>query len=213
MAITITHKESGEHATVSIPFWSYFRGSVNMSRMTRAMWRSGMTDEQREEFALDFAKRIGVENNEISVNALKDGQDVFPKAEQKSVLKEESTKELLAASFGERDPHSTEKGQQVSYWEEAARAKNFAKEQNRSGRRISPLVLAEIRATIAASLSTVHSATNESFPASRTNLILHSLSNAHERVLVYNLFSIASGLEADVVTIATFDTLIRLRHI
>jgi SpoVK/Ycf46/Vps4 family AAA+-type ATPase len=200
MSVTITHKESGEHATVSIPFWSYFRGSVNMSRITRAMWRSGMTDEQRKEFALDFAKRIGVENNEISVKALKDGQDVFPEVVQKSVPMEEPTKELSATSSEEGDRHYTENNQQVSNGKET-RAENFAKEQNRSGRRISPLVLAEIRATIAASLHTVHSATNESFPASRTNLILHSPSNAHERVLVHNLVSIASGVEADVVTL------------
>jgi SpoVK/Ycf46/Vps4 family AAA+-type ATPase len=198
MSVTITHKESGEHATVSIPFWSYFRGSVNMSRMTRAMWRSGMTEEQRKEFALDFAKRIGVENNEIAVKALKDGQDVFTKLEQNSVIAEERTKGQSAASFEGKDGSYTEKGQRISSGREAP-AEIFVKEQNRSGRRISPLILAEIRATIAASLSTVHSASNESFPASRTNLILHSPSNAHEGILMYNLFSIASELDADVV--------------
>ncbi|KAF2792293.1 AAA-domain-containing protein [Melanomma pulvis-pyrius CBS 109.77] len=203
-SLTITHTESREHATVSIPFWSYARGVRNLSEMARAMWKKGMSDEDRKVFARDFARRIGVQDDLSAVKALEHGEELKPAAEE-----DRHSGETFAESFEAKNiEEATEVGVQrfnerveQLKREVEPKDKRYAAEQNRSGRRISPLILAEIRATIAASLSSVHTAAADSFPSSKTNLILHSPSNEHEDILVKNLFTISSELETDIVTL------------
>ena len=67
------------------------------------------------------------------------------------------------------------------------------------------MILAEIRATIAASLTTLHPTVNDSFPSSKTNLILYSPINEHESMLREIVQSTANELGADVVTLEAQD--------
>ncbi|KAF2708349.1 AAA-domain-containing protein [Pleomassaria siparia CBS 279.74] len=203
VSLTITHTESGKHATCSLPFWSYARGVSNISEMVQAMWRSkGLTEEQRKEFARDFAKRIGVADETI-VKALERGEELnIPDLSGKSIaLLETSRKAEFNAS--ERRANSSVKGPDVESAMDPQDAA-FAHEQDRSGRRISPLILAEIRATIAASLST-NLPTTDSFPSSKTNLVLHSPSDDSEPLLVKSIYAIAAELEADVIRLQPQD--------
>lgn len=68
-------------------------------------------------------------------------------------------------------------------------------------KRISRLVRTEITATIAASLSALKPSSNNSFPAAKTNVILHSPEAEHERIVDRCVFGIAQQLQSDVITL------------
>jgi SpoVK/Ycf46/Vps4 family AAA+-type ATPase len=64
---------------------------------------------------------------------------------------------------------------------------------------ISPLVLAEVRATIAASLSALRPSLGDLFPAAKTNLIIHSASAEQEDVVDACIQKLAEDLHSDVI--------------
>lgn len=70
---------------------------------------------------------------------------------------------------------------------------------------ISPLVLAEIRATVAASLSSLRPSAGDSFPAAKTNLILHSPAAAHEMVVDECIYRLAEDLRSDLIVLTAQD--------
>jgi hypothetical protein len=74
-----------------------------------------------------------------------------------------------------------------------------------ASRRISPLVLAEVRATIAASLSALTPSVGDSFPAAKTNLILHSPAAGHEKVVNACIHDIAEDLQCDLIVLTAQD--------
>jgi hypothetical protein len=88
----------------------------------------------------------------------------------------------------------------------AARKREIAKtRQMGSSRRLSSLVIAEIRATIAASLSSLQPAAGDSFPAAKTNLILHSPTVEHEASIDECVTSTAFELGSDVIVLSAQD--------
>jgi SpoVK/Ycf46/Vps4 family AAA+-type ATPase len=74
-----------------------------------------------------------------------------------------------------------------------------------SPRPVSPLVLAEIRATIAASLSALRPSLGDAFPAAKTNLILHSPVAEHGEVIDACIHELADDLQSDVVVLTAQD--------
>lgn len=72
-------------------------------------------------------------------------------------------------------------------------------------RRISPIVNAEIRATIAASLTALNPASIGSFPSAKTNVILHSAVAEHDKLVENSIYEIAEDLGADVITLKAQD--------
>jgi hypothetical protein len=70
---------------------------------------------------------------------------------------------------------------------------------------ISPLVLAEIRASVAASLSALRPSVGDSFPAAKTNLILHSPTAAHETVVDECIHRLAEDLRSDLIVLTAQD--------
>lgn len=72
-------------------------------------------------------------------------------------------------------------------------------------RHISPLVLAEIQATVAASLHALGTTVGDSFPSSKTNLILHSPAAEHEKLVDAYVQRIASDQTSDLITLKAQD--------
>jgi hypothetical protein len=70
---------------------------------------------------------------------------------------------------------------------------------------ISPLVLAEIRATIAASLSALRPSLGDSFPAAKTNLILHSPADGQAEIVNACIHRLAEDLHSDVIVLTAMD--------
>lgn len=82
-----------------------------------------------------------------------------------------------------------------------------AAQPRRSGasKRMSPLVRTEITATIAASLSTLKPSPYDTFPAAKTNVILHSPEADHERIVDQCVYGVAEELQSDVITLRAQD--------
>ncbi|KAK3215144.1 hypothetical protein GRF29_19g2353450 [Pseudopithomyces chartarum] len=70
---------------------------------------------------------------------------------------------------------------------------------------VPPFVLAEIRAAIAASLSTLQPSPTDSFPATKTNLVLHCPSSGRDQELAHFLGDVAREQGADVITLHAQD--------
>ncbi|KAH7398865.1 hypothetical protein DE146DRAFT_718899 [Phaeosphaeria sp. MPI-PUGE-AT-0046c] len=70
---------------------------------------------------------------------------------------------------------------------------------------ISPIVLAEIRATVAASLFALQPSLGDSFPAAKTNLILHSSTAAQEGAVDVCLRRIVDDLQSDLIVLTAPD--------
>jgi hypothetical protein len=88
----------------------------------------------------------------------------------------------------------------------AARKREIAKtRQMGSSRRLSSLVVAEIRATIAASLSALQPAAGDSFPAAKTNLQLHSPVAEHEASIDECVTSTAFEMASYVIVLSAQD--------
>jgi hypothetical protein len=70
---------------------------------------------------------------------------------------------------------------------------------------MSPLALAEIRATMAACLSTPRSSAGDSFSSAKTNLVLHSPAAEHEKLMDTCVHEAAAELQADLITLNAQD--------
>jgi hypothetical protein len=70
---------------------------------------------------------------------------------------------------------------------------------------ISPLVLAEIRASIAASLSALRPSLGDSFPSAKTNLIIHSPTAGQEEIVDACIHKLAGDLHSDVIVLTAQD--------
>ncbi|KAF2272833.1 AAA-domain-containing protein [Westerdykella ornata] len=185
--LELKHKASGEKASLSIPVSTHAAAFKAISQIIKALWRQGLSKEHREMLARDFARRMGREDDEEFVKALERGEE--PRVG-------------LWQEAGSAAPEDTSgvRGEGDLAMELKMRTKLL-----QDGRRISPLLLAEIRATMAASLSTIQPATTHSFPAAKTNLILHSPSNDYETVLHSTVQLLAAEFGADVVTLNAQD--------
>lgn len=75
----------------------------------------------------------------------------------------------------------------------------------RTANRMSPLALAEIRANMAACLSTPRSSAGDSFSSAKTNLILHSPAAEHEKLMDTCVHEVAAELQADLITLNAQD--------
>ncbi|KAF2258240.1 AAA-domain-containing protein [Lojkania enalia] len=218
--LSIKHIGTGEHGTCSIPFrGSYARGVRSVVDLVTAMWKD-LSEEQKRDFARDLVRRIGVPENADHANPVgkkgKENSDFSPpsrgfdrfmaEAEMVEELNMKTTGSEVSAPSGVRRKLGALKGTVPGAFKmtETQSAPNLGREAN-LGRRISPLLISEIQATIAASLSSIQPAISDSFPSSKTNLILHAPSNDHERSLTRIVHSISSEIEADVVTLDAQD--------
>ncbi|KAH8730578.1 ATPase family AAA domain-containing protein 1-A [Phaeosphaeriaceae sp. PMI808] len=71
--------------------------------------------------------------------------------------------------------------------------------------RMSPLMLAEIRATIAASLSALHPSAGDLFPSTKTNLIIHSPAAEHENLVDTCIHKMARHLGSELIILQASD--------
>ncbi|KAF2017421.1 AAA-domain-containing protein [Aaosphaeria arxii CBS 175.79] len=195
LALTIQHKESGEHATCEIPLLAESTGVKGVSEMFRAMWGKGLSAKQIERFGRNFAQSSGQEAIGVS---------------EKSFGKKEAVVEDHVAATPEESLHTEQNG--VTPADTFAKREEFT--QNRflehtkilsERKAMSPLLYAEIRAALAGSLSAIQPAISDSFPSAKTNLTLHSPSYRNEQALNSIISSLASDLDADLITLTAQD--------
>lgn len=215
--VSLNHPESGEHAAVRMSASTNEDAAKAVSQLMNTLWGKGLSEEHMRLLAENevqgFAQSLGYENDDQLAEALKrddprliemlekhgDRFAVYERAIEKSL-----ESELREAAHGrEVDKGASER---MAFGAKAAMLRyKIVKNQRNHWRRISPLLLAEIRTTIAASLSAVEPSVNHSFPSTKTNLILHCPSNRQEKTLNSAVQLVASELGADVVTLQAQD--------
>lgn len=163
--------------------------------MVRAMWKVDISKELRKSLARDFAKRMRREDDVDVIKTLEKGEEPLEDARPKVSEPEEI--EEMTRNADNQDTRGTIRKERESF--------QRTKKRKSEEKSISPLLLAEIRATIAAALSTVEPAISNTFPSAKTNLVLHSPSNNSEALLSHVVQSIAHELGADVVVLQAQD--------
>ncbi|KAF1999111.1 AAA-domain-containing protein [Amniculicola lignicola CBS 123094] len=179
ISLSIRNSELGEHGTVSIPFWNYKYGVAGMAELVHALWAKDLAPEGQGAFARHCIRR----------------HEATP---------EERFWEFLQGKLGNQPSEGTEEQSQEAKDKALRKHSKLALNRDRAGRTLSSLALAEIRAAMAASLSAVHTASNDSFPTAKTNLILHGLSK-YDWVMLDTVYSIAADMGADVIALSAQD--------
>ncbi|KAL7773684.1 hypothetical protein CFE70_003650 [Pyrenophora teres f. teres 0-1] len=192
LSVAVTHTKSGEQAACTIPAGFNPETAQILSRLVRGLWSWRLDDHEKLKVEQYLEGKWGLHdeiashsspplNNEPLVNT-DDGR------------KTEPLDEALARWT---------KFREASTIRDAARILTEL-ETGISGR-ISPLIAAEIRATIAASLASLQPAIGNSFPATKTNLILHSPTPEHEASIDACVKSCAFELGSDVIVLEAQD--------
>ncbi|KAF2728587.1 AAA-domain-containing protein [Polyplosphaeria fusca] len=186
--VSIKPKTSEHSATCMIPFKGYARTLGNLSHMTKAMWpAAGLSDEHMRDFARDFLDAESMEDQEKAPG------DVF----------------TMRAGAAEKESADIDKESKP-----LARKRRAHTEHVRTTRRLSettlensmsPLVRAEIRATIAACLTANQPAITESFPSIKSNVILQSPSDSNGAILEDIVQQSAIDMGADVISFDALD--------
>lgn len=233
LSVAVTHTESGEHATCSIPAGSDFDAAQVLSRVVRGLWYRRLDDHEKRKVEKYLEERTVLAENAGSKESLTHGDNTIAKMEamladakfadtkeahsmfdlppiptEDSALTEAWTKLSKLQNDSNMDPRTKVDAmrKQSAKLEKAAKRRAAAKARHMgTSKRLSSLVVAEIRATIVASLSTLRPAVGDSFPSSKTNLILHSPAAEHEDSIDQCILTNAFELGSDVITLHAQD--------
>ncbi|CAO2651024.1 Nn.00g093210.m01.CDS01 [Neocucurbitaria sp. VM-36] len=226
LSVDVSHAGSGEHASCTIPAGGEIDPTQALSRLVRGLWSWRLDDEEKRKVEKHLEKMAAlVENTEADgsldsskesiARAQRESANRSPEADAETSKKLEEEYELARAwmrlyKSSDADMDSPKKMEavkkQTAKLERATRRRELAiAQQSATSRRLSALVVAEIRATIAASLTTLRPAAGDSFPSAKTNLILHSPAAEHERSLDECVYTTALEMGSDVIVLHAQD--------
>ena len=187
LSVSITHTETQESATCSIPASKNLDAVKVLARLVRGLWGRRLDDQEKHKIERYLEERIAAgtgSNAEVESLGLVDNNAHSMSAEELR-MRVELREQLFSATeepkadpsrpFADRVNELSSKTQRYMLKREQAKSRS-----SRGSKRLSPVVLAEVRATIAASLSTLRPSIGNTFPATKTNLILHSPVPDHE---------------------------------
>jgi hypothetical protein len=249
LSVSVSHAESGEQATCSIPASRDVDAVQALSRLVRGLWGNRLDDQEKRKVekyldarttlleAVGPAEAAG-ESKEPTVDA-KPGPAPSPPDTALSTLDHHflSTLERMSAetkAMARADLSDAELAQftklakrlqelradpglegqqreetpkkQTTKIERVGRKREAARRQRLStSNQISPLVRAEIRATMAACLSALPLAPGDTFPSAKTNLILHSPAAEHEKLVNDCVHEAAAELGTDLIVLRAQD--------
>jgi len=223
ITLSLQRRESDETSTCTIPLSRPSAGVKLLTQFLWGAWDTGLNAEQKRRFARQLASTLGAADDEHVVQALEQGEDMVAEDAYTNgeklyrllgplVLGRRKLEDRIADLPVLRDAALSEK---VAEWQRKFRdtahsidvhceALGSAYEQ-KSVNEVPPYVLAEIRATIAASLSALQPASTNIFPSAKTNLVLHCPSNDQEKLMTRTVMSTASELGAEVVVLHAQD--------
>ncbi|KAL1792541.1 hypothetical protein ACET3X_009048 [Alternaria dauci] len=221
LSVAVTHAESGEHAACTIPARRDSDATQVLSRLVRGLWSRRLDDLEKLRVDKYLDERMApadeaethlsqLRNDEAvaSTQAGRPGEVPIATITEDSAFTEAWSKLSKLNNDTEMDPRKKIEAmrKQSAKLGMAARKREIARtRQMGSSRRLSSLVIAEIRATIAASLSSLQPAATDSFPATKTNLILHSPTTEHEASIDECIASTAFELGSDVIVLNAQD--------
>jgi hypothetical protein len=221
LSVAVSHTESGEHATCAIPAQSDSDTAQVLSRLVRGLWSRRLDDNERHRVEKYLEERMAmVEKTDIqesqsrndeavaSTEAGRPGDVPIATITEDSAFTETWTKLSKLQNDADMDPRKKIDAMrnQSAKLGLAARKREIARtRQMGTSRQLSSLVVAEIRATIAAALSTLQPAAGDSFPSAKTNLILHSPAPEHETLIDGCVVQTALEMGSDVVFLTAQD--------
>lgn len=178
--LDLRRQENDESGTCSVPINSPAQAVQLLSDFVFHAWGGGLASEEKTQFAHRLARSLGL-------------------LESEEALQELASDSYHVASGPDSLPS-------LQHSDDASTPPHLPETRNKRPRGyIPPFVLAEIRAQIAASLSAMHPSSTDSFPATKTNLILHCPSTGRDRELAYFLGAVAREHGADLVTLNAQD--------
>ncbi|KAJ4297907.1 hypothetical protein N0V90_005806 [Kalmusia sp. IMI 367209] len=218
--LSLQRRNTDEVGSCSIPIHAPPAALQLLSDFIFQAWSGGLHDDEKRRFLRQWALSLGLKDSEDVLGALERGEDPPGSRkhgrkwlkEQLEVLKRQvaEIKHLIQTSgdkdLGELNKSLDAKSLQVENLSLLAEKNVDLLDSRRPVMSyISPFVSAEIRATIAASLSALHPTPSDSFPATKTNIILHCPTNGQDRLLKRIVSSVAGELGADVVLLNAQD--------
>ncbi|PVI07120.1 AAA-domain-containing protein [Periconia macrospinosa] len=188
--ITLSLKDQDENdpAQCSVPISDPSMGVQLLNQWVSSAWHGDVSD-QCEDFARTLSAELGLGDEKSILDALEFGEDSIPTVDKlrKSILRSQRERELTES---------------IRSLESILALQDQLKNQLH----VSPFTLAEIRATMAASLSSAQQSTiNDTFPAARTNIILHTPLVDLDGTIHQTVKTIASELGADLVELSAQD--------
>jgi len=233
LSVAVTHKNSGEQATCSIPAGDDLDAPLVLSRLVRGLWHRRLDASEWRKLEEYLDKRTEAADEKTSPHIPAPEDQVV--AEMYAILggarttstKQGQTKPEFMPSTAEdaavisaatklshllHDPDMSSLARPAALTKHTARLIKASKRRAAAKARdsghhklLSPLVAAEIRATIAASLSSLRPAAGDSFPSIKTNVILHAPNGDQENAIDQCILSNARELGSDVITLQAQD--------
>ncbi|RAR08360.1 AAA-domain-containing protein [Stemphylium lycopersici] len=221
LSVAVTHVESGEQATCAIPARRDSDTAQLLSRLIRGLWSRRLDDNEKhkvekyleERMALDEKvdkqeSQSRIDEAVASTEAGRPGDVPVTSITEDSAFTEDWTKlsklqKDSAMDLRKKVEEMRKLGAKLGM---AARKREVARSrQSDTPKHLSSLVVAEVRANIAACLSALQPAAGDSFPAAKTNLIFHSPAPEHEGAIDACVVSSAFELGADVIVLGAQD--------
>jgi hypothetical protein len=215
LSVAVSHAESGEHATCTIPAQGESDTTQILSRLVRGLWSRRLDDNERHKMEKYLEERIStVEKVDVQESQSRNDEAVAsteagrPSEVPIATITEDSafTEAWTRLSKLQNDPDMDPRKkieamrQQSAKLATVAKSRELAKSRQMGApRHLSSLVVAEIRATIAASLFTLQPSVGDSFPSAKTNLILHSPTIEHDDSIEECVTKAALELGSDIV--------------
>lgn len=213
LSVTLSHKEFGEHATCSIPAGIELDAPLVLARLLRGLWGQRLDASERLKLEKYLSERIELVDKATSDAQPHEG-DAPPEMRAISHdVKSTDTKDAPSTSESRpltnedaNSPNTEVSTKQPAKFETASKRRAAAKARDTvRTKQISPLIAAEIRATIAASLCTLQPTTGDSFPSTKTNMILHAPTADQEGAIDKCVFTNALELGSDVIALQALD--------
>lgn len=212
LSVSITHKEAGESATCSIPASRDMDAVKVLARLVRGLWGRRLEDQEKRKIEQYVEERILADTKTQSEAAPL--EPVSNKAgsmgEEELRIRLELREQLLnatqdikmdpATSLAERLIDANTKTQRYMLKREQAKSRS-----SKGSKHLSPVVLAEVRASIAAALTSLRPSIGNTFPAAKTNLILHSPVPDQELWIQRALETIALEMDCNLISLRSTD--------
>lgn len=232
IVLELQGRESDESGTCSIPIHSHDKAVLLLSDFIFHAWGGGLADHEKRSIARQWAVSLGLPETESVLQAVEIGSHeitvqgtkpaYWPRKEEpmhdtarlEEKLQQESNEPLVSNELKDAQSHhkrlspdQIDNIERTSEPLESSKAPNLPEHARKHSRRtVPPSVLAEIRATIAASLSSASQSTSsDSFPATKTNLVLHCPTSGQDKELADLLGVIAREQGADIITLQAQD--------
>ena len=216
LSVSITHKEAGESATCSIPASRDMDAAKVLARLVRGLWGRRLDDQEKRKIEQYLEERILADTKTQSGAASlgpvsnKAGSMSEEERRMRLELREQLREQLLnptqdtkldpAISLAKRILETDSKTQRYMLKREEAKFRSSS-----GSKQLSPVVLAEVRASIAAALTSLRPSIGNTFPAAKTNLILHSPVPDQEMLIIRAVETIALEMDCQLISLRSTD--------